>query len=184
MVIVSDNTATNVLIDLLGFDSLAARIKALGLAETKLRRHMADVAAARRGDENVSTPAEIVRLLAALWKGEDLSASSRDQALALLKKPKASRLRLGLPPGVDAADKPGELEGVRVDAGIVFAKNRPFIICVMTTFLSNEREGEEAIVAMTRASYEYFSRLGAGGRYGRQIGDAGYRLMYKALSRK
>jgi beta-lactamase class A len=170
MVIVSDNTATNVLIDLLGMDKIAARMTALGLPATKLRRRMIDLAAARRGDENVSTPAEIVRLLEIIAKGEGLSASSRDQAIALLKKPKASRLRRALPPGIDTADKPGELEGVRVDAGIVYARNRPYIICVMTTYLVDETEGEAAIVELAKAAYEYFSRLGSGGAYGRQIG--------------
>ena len=170
MVIVSDNTATNVLIDLLGLDKIASRMSALGLSETKLRRRMMDLAAARRGDENVSTPAEIVRLLEIIWKGEGLSATGRDEAIALLKKPKVSRLRAGLPSTVDAADKPGELEGVRVDAGLVFAGNRPYILCVMTTYLNNEMEGETAIVELAKAAYEYFSRLGSGGAYGRQIG--------------
>ena len=80
------------------------------------------------------------------------------------------RLRRGLPPGIEAADKPGELEGVRVDAGIVYAKNRPYILCVMTTYLKSEGEGERAIEEMSRATYEYFSRLGAGLQYGRQVG--------------
>ncbi len=170
MVIVSDNTATNVLIDLLGMDRIAARMTALGLTGTRLRRHMADVAAARRGDENVSTPAELVALLEAFVKGTGLSASSRDEALALLKKPKASRLRRSLSSGVEAADKPGELEGVRVDAGVVFAKNRPYIFCAMTTYLKDEAEGERAIEDASRAAYDYFSRLGAGLQYGRQVG--------------
>ena len=170
MVIVSDNTATNVLIDVLGIDKIAARISALGLSETKLRRHMMDLAAARRGDENVSTPDEIVRLLEIIWKGEGLSAAGRDEALTLLKKPKISRLRAGLPPAVDAADKPGELEGVRVDAGVVFARNRPYIVCAMTTYLKNDTDGERANEDVSRAAYEYFSRIGEGLQYGRQIG--------------
>jgi hypothetical protein len=66
------------------------------------------------------------------------------------------------------ADKPGELEGVRVDAGIVYAKNRPFVLCVMTTFLKDEGEGERAIQEMSRAAYEYFSRL-ADGPLGRKV---------------
>ncbi|PYR55344.1 MAG: serine hydrolase [Acidobacteria bacterium] len=170
MVMLSDNTATNVLIDLTGMDNVTRRMAGLGLSATKLRRRMIDLAAAKRGDENVSTPADIVRLLEALSKGEGLTSSSRDEALALLKKPKASRLRKGLPPGIEAADKPGELEGVRVDAGIVFAKNRPYILCVMTTYLKDEAEGERAIEDASRAAYDYFSRLGAGLQYGRQIG--------------
>ena len=134
-------------------------MQGLGLPGTKLRRHMMDTAAARRGDENVSTPDEIARLLQAM----------PPEGIELLKKPKESRLRRGLPPGVATADKPGELDGVRVDAGIVYAKNRPYIFCVMTTFLRSETEGERAIEEIARAAYEYFSRLGAG-PIGRRIG--------------
>jgi len=168
MVMLSDNTATNVLIDLVGAGSVTQRMAGLGLGATKLRRRMMDLEAARRGDENVSTPAEVVRLLQILHTGNGLTPASRDQALDLLKKTKISRLRAGLPPGVEAADKPGELEGVRVDAGIVFAKNRPYALCMMTTYLKSEEEGEHAIVDISRAVYEYFSRLGAGGVYGRR----------------
>ena len=169
MVTLSDNTATNVLIDRVGMDKVTARMSTLGLGATKLRRRMSDLAAARRGNENVSTPAEIVRLLEVLNKGEGLTPASHDAAIALLKKKKENRLRRGLPPGVEAADKSGELEGVRVDAGIVFAKNRPYIVCVMTTYLKSEAEGERAIEEISRATYEYFSRVGAGGLFGRQI---------------
>jgi len=163
MVTLSDNTATNVLIDRLGMERIAARMQALGLSGTKLRRHMMDTAAARRGDENVSTPDELARLLKVMNDG-------MPQAIELLKKPKDNRLRKGLPEGVQSADKSGELEGVRVDAGIVFAKNRPYVLSVMTTFLKDEAEGERAIEAISRAAYEYFSRLGAGGALGRLNG--------------
>ena len=159
MVRLSDNTATNILIDRLGMEKIAQRMQTHGLTATRLRRHMMDTAAARRGDENVSTPAELARLIEALNKMPD--------AIALLKKSKESRLRRGLPPDVEAADKPGELEGVRVDAGIVFAKNRPYLLAVMTAFLKDETEGERAIEDLSRAAYEYFSRLGAGGAVGR-----------------
>jgi beta-lactamase class A len=143
-------------------DRIATRMQGLGLAQTKLRRHMMDAAAARRGDENVSTPDELVRLLKAM-------NDNMPKAIELLKKPKENRLRKGLPEGVASADKSGELEGVRVDAGIVFAKNRPYALCVMTTFLKSEAEGEQAIVEISRAAYEYFSRLGAGGALGRRL---------------
>ena len=160
MVTLSDNTATNVLIDRLGMDAIARRMQGLGLGATKLRRHMMDTAAARRGDENVSSPDDIARLLQAM----------PPEGIELLKKPKDSRLRKGLPPDVATADKPGELDGVRVDAGIVYAKNRPFVFCVMTTFLKDEAEGERAIEEIARAAYEYYSRLG-GGPLGRRLGN-------------
>ena len=163
MVTLSDNTATNVLIDRLGLARIAARMQGLGLNATKLRRRMMDTAAARRGDENVSTPDELARLLKAMNDG-------MPAAIDLLKKPKENRLRRGLPEGVASADKSGELEGVRVDAGIVFAKNRPYVLSVMTTFLKDEGEGERAITDISRVAYEYFSRLGVGGSLGRLNG--------------
>ena len=142
-------------------DNVARRMRGLGLSGTKLRRHMMDTAAAGRGDENVSTPDEVVRLLQAIQKS--------DSAVDLLKKSKESRLRKGLPPGVATADKPGELDGVRVDAGIVFARNRPYVFSVMSTFLRDEGEGERAIEEMSRVTYEYFTRL-ADAPLGRRIG--------------
>jgi beta-lactamase class A len=170
MVTLSDNTATNVLIDRLGIDNVARRMQALGLPGTKLRRHMMDTAAALRGDENVSTPDEIARLLDVMnGGGRAGEGRGMPEAIALLKKPKDNRLRKGLPEGVAAADKSGELDGVRVDAGVVYAKNRPYVFCVMTTFLKDEAEGERAIVEMSRAAYEYFSRLGDG-PLGRRFG--------------
>jgi beta-lactamase class A len=171
MVTLSDNTATNVLIDRLGMDAINARTQTLGLKSTKLRRHMMDTTAARRGDENVSSPDDLVRLLQAMAGAHaaDNDYGRMAAAVTLLELPKESRLRRGIPDGVQVADKPGELDGVRADAGIVFVKNRPYAFVVMTTFLKNESEGERAIEEMSRSSYQYFSRLGASGPEGRRF---------------
>jgi len=59
MVAVSDNAAANILIDRVGKDNVNATLRALGLSKTMLRRKMVDIAAARRGDENVATPEEM-----------------------------------------------------------------------------------------------------------------------------
>src|SRR5207237_4487309 len=68
MVAVSDNAAANILIDRVGRENVNAMLRDLGLAKTMLRRKMMDVAAARRGEENISTPQEMVRLLEAIYK--------------------------------------------------------------------------------------------------------------------
>src|SRR5436190_12778613 len=73
MVAVSDNAAANILIDRVGKDNVNAMLHGLGLSKTKLRRKMIDIAAARRGDENVATPQEMARLLEAIYKGKALS---------------------------------------------------------------------------------------------------------------
>jgi len=172
MVMLSDNTATNVLIRTLGMDAINARMRGLGLANTRLRRLMLDLEAARRGEENVSTAAELTRLLEAFYKGDGLKPASRDEAIAVLKVDKGAPtpIQRGVPDGVEVACKPGELEGVRVDAGIVFAKNRPYIFSMMTSYLENDERGAAMIEEASRLAYQYFFRLGAGTDYGRLIG--------------
>ncbi len=64
----SDNEATNLLIGRLGLDAVNRRLDGLGLTATRLRRRMMDLEAARRGDENVSTPAELRALAEAVYE--------------------------------------------------------------------------------------------------------------------
>lgn len=169
MVVLSDNTATNVLIDVVGMSNVTARMAALGLTDTKLRRKMIDLAAARRGDENVSTPSQIARLLEMLYRGEGLKPESQEGLLAILKKSKATPMRRGIPPGIAVANKPGTLEGVEVDAGIVYLPGRPYILSVMTTYLTRNAAGEAAIASASQAAFEYFARLAKSSEYGRAI---------------
>src|SRR5207237_8047013 len=70
MVAVSDNPAANILIDRVGSDNVNAMLRGLGLTKTMLRRKMMDFAAAKRGEENVSTPQEMARFLEAIYKGK------------------------------------------------------------------------------------------------------------------
>lgn len=169
MIVLSDNTATNVLIDVLGMGAVTRRMASLGLTHTRLRRKMIDLDAARRGDENVSTPAELARLLAVIYRGEGLSERSREALATILRKPKGSPMRSAIPDEVGVANKPGTLEGVEVDAGIVFVKGRPYAQAMMTTYLKDNAAGEAAIRTASRAAFEYFNRLASSSEYGRAI---------------
>jgi beta-lactamase class A len=175
MVAVSDNSATNVLIDRVGMDSVNKLLDGLGLKQTRLRRKMMDLKAAREGRENVSTPREMMQLFEALYRGKVLNKALTEDFFKVLSTHKDSALLRGLPEGVRAATKPGALEGVRNDSGIVYAPNRPFVLCVMGTYLRNERAGEKAIGDVAAAAYTLFDRLGRASPYGRVIsaGTAG-----------
>lgn len=169
MAVLSDNSATNILIERLGMDNINAGIARLGLKETKLRRHMIDLDAARRGNENVSTPREMLALLETVQSGRALDAAHTQEFLRILRLPKESEFNRALPPGVAIADKPGSLEGVRCDSGIVEIAGRRFIFCVMTTYLKHDEDGERAIEAAARAAFAYFDRLDRSSPYGRTI---------------
>ena len=169
MVVLSDNTATNILIDRVGMENVNAEIARLGLKETKLRRHMIDLEAAKRGDENVSTPREMLMLLEKIRGGSVLDAAHTQEYFRLLKLPKQSEFHNALPENVPIADKPGVLEAVRCDSGIIDIPGHPFILAVMTTYNADDRAGERAIEGIAKLAYSYFSRLSRASSYGRII---------------
>ena len=115
MIIVSDNTATNLCIDLAGMDGTNALLRQLGLTQTLLRRKMQDSEAVRRGDENVSTPVECATMLEHLYRGRPTTTVA-EQCLTILKKPNRGPIQRALP-GLTAASKPGGMPRVRCDAG-------------------------------------------------------------------
>jgi len=167
MVAVSDNAAANILIDRIGRENVNAMLRGLGLAKTMLRRKMMDVAAARRGEENIATPQEIVRLLEAVYKGKALNKELTAAFIKQLSTLKESYIPRELPAGVQVANKPGNLEGVRTDSGIVFVKNRPFAMSVMTAYDRDERAAEHAISEIALNAYHYFEMRGKTSDYGR-----------------
>jgi len=168
MVTASDNAATNVLIDRVGMENVNATLRSLDLTRTTLRRKMMDIAAAKRGDENVSTPQEMARLLEAIYKGKALNKELTESMIKQLKAlKKDSWLSTDLPLDVEIADKPGSLEGIRTDSGIIFAKNRPFVISVMTSFVRDEPVAERAIGRIALEAFRYFEMRGTTSQYGR-----------------
>jgi beta-lactamase class A len=169
MVAVSDNSATNVLIDRVGMENVNTFLSAQGLRETKLRRKMMDLKAAAEGRENVSTPNEMARLLEALYRGEILNKEMTADFFKVLSTHKDSFIPRNLPEGLKIANKPGELEGVRNDSGVILLDKRPYILCVMTTYLRRERDGEEAISNISLAAWRMFERLARASEYGRVI---------------
>jgi beta-lactamase class A len=169
MVAVSDNSATNVLIDRVGMENVNAFLDSLGLTRTRLRRKMMDLKAATEGRENVSTPAEMMALLETLYRGKVLNKEMTDDFFKVLSTHKDSWIPRDLPDDLKIANKPGALEGVRNDSGVVFVEKRPYILCVMTTYLRRERDGEEAISRISLAAWRTFDRMARASEYGRVI---------------
>jgi len=169
MVAVSDNSATNVLIDRVGMDNVNAFLDSRGLHNTRLRRKMMDVKAAAEGRENISTPGEMASLLEVLYRGQILNKELTEDFFKVLSTHKDSFIPRDLPEGLKIANKPGELEGVRNDSGLIFLDKRPYILCVMTTYLHRERDGEEAISSISLAAWRMFDRLARASEYGRVV---------------
>ncbi len=159
MIVLSDNTATNILIDRVGMASVNNTLERLGLAQTRLQRRMMDTAAQRANRENLSTPQQMATLLELLHGGKLLDAAHTAAAIEILSYRKNSPLRRGLPESVALADKPGGIDGVRCDSGIVLLAGRPYVISVMTTYAGDGEAAERAISDVSRRVFAYFERL-------------------------
>jgi beta-lactamase class A len=170
MMSLSDNAATNILIDEVTMTAVNARMDALGLGKTRLRRRMIDIAAARRGEENVSTPLEMVRLVEAIADPTGLSKALAEDLRAVVGIAKDSPFRAPLPEGLVILDKPGSLEGVRTATGLVALKHRPYAAAIMTTALQRDSDGDPAIREISRLVYETFERLDRASPEGRLLG--------------
>lgn len=169
MIVVSDNTATNMMIDLVGMERVNATMQDLDLDATRLQRKMMDTGAWQQNRENLSTPNEAARLLAQLYRGDILHRQSCDEILRILSIPKSGRIRAGLPDNIRVAHKTGSVGGVVVDNGIVYVENRPFVVAVMTNWVTDPDAAERMIAEIARVGYAYFSRLGSGNDYGHTL---------------
>ena len=134
MMVVSDNTATNQLIDLLGLDAINQFIQTAGLQHTALRRKMMDSEAQKAGRDNTSSARDLCCLMLWLQQAGHLSPAMQSHALNLMatERPQAL-LAAALPEGVQACNKVGQLANLRNDVGIFRCGDSALILAAMAT---------------------------------------------------
>ncbi len=166
MIVLSDNTATNLLLDRIGLDAVNAFLRRQGLEQTRLQRRMMDTEAEHNGRENLATPREMALLLERLYRSQILDGRHTELALRILEADKATPLRAGIPAGIAVADKPGALSGVRCDSGLVLLADEPYVVAIMTTYNRDDAAAEQLITNISRLLFEFYSRLAASNAYG------------------
>src|SRR5690625_2596729 len=125
MVTISDNTATNMVIDRLGWNVIANSLDEMGLARTRLRRHMMDAEAIASGVDNLTTARELALLFDRLGTTELLPPPLHSAALDILGRQQFNdRMPAYLDDDVQCLHKPGELAGRRHDAGVLRISGR------------------------------------------------------------
>lgn len=136
MIILSDNYATNILIDRCEIENINNFIKKNNLTNTILNRKMFDAEGASKGLENYTSAEDMGILLEKIYNGTLVSKKASAKILEVLKNQRLNgKIPFFLsssPNKVQIAHKTGEDTNITHDVGIVFAKE-PFIIC----FLSN-----------------------------------------------
>jgi beta-lactamase class A len=145
MIVLSDNTATNLILDRIGGDTVNDYIDAIGLRATRVNRKIRGDGPAlkeasgwtRAGtvEENrkygigVSTPREMVQLLGMLNEGRIVSAEASKDVIEIMKK-QQDKDGIGRHADVDVASKSGALDALRSDVGLVFTTPGPLAIAI------------------------------------------------------
>lgn len=169
MIAVSDNMATNILIDRVGMQDVNATMERLGFGSIRLRRRMMQQEQSARGNENVATPADAAALMARILRcdlpmGEDECARMQ----AILAIPHAGPIEDGTPGESRRLHKSGSITGVRTSWGVVDLEGRPYALAVMGNYGDTERISED-IEAVAALSHWYFSRLAGATAYGTRV---------------
>ena len=140
MILISDNTACNIMIDLLGMDNINCHIANLGCTRTILNRRLFDTRPEVRGKENMFSLSEAADFFRKMYKGELVSPEASREMCALLQNQQYTYKMPFFIRQIPIAHKTGEDTGIENDVGIVFS-NKPFIFC----FASNEADEPGAV---------------------------------------
>ncbi|MFH0732879.1 MAG: serine hydrolase [Candidatus Omnitrophota bacterium] len=161
MIYDSDNTATNILTNLLGIDYLNSTFRAFGLRNTDLSRKIADYHLRDKGIENYTTAEDMALLLDKIYRRSLDNKSISDQCISMLKLTRLNdRIPKYLPVDITIAHKTGLEKEVCHDAGIVFTRKGDFIIVVLTKHTnSNSAPSKEFIARISSYVYKYFEQL-------------------------
>jgi len=167
MVVYSDNTATNVLIDALGMDAINALSVGLGAPDTRLQRKMIRPEESARGNENLSTPRDAARIMERIAACDlPMGAAGCSRVREILEIPKGGPVRSPVPSSIPMAFKPGGITGVATVWALVDLPDRPYALSVMSNYGGN---GGAVIEAVSATAYDYFSRLSGVTEYGTRV---------------
>ena len=167
MIVYSDNTATNVLIDELGMEAINALSMSLGASNTKLQRKMIQPEESARGNENLSTPRDAVRIMERIARCDlPMSKGSCARVREILEIYKGGPIRTPIPRAIPVAFKPGGITGVATVWALVGMPDRPYVLSVMSNYGGN---GGAVVEAVSDAAYQYFSRLSGVTDYGTRV---------------
>lgn len=161
MIIVSDNTATNVLIDLMGVEAINAAFQEIGLKRTKLNRKMMDFAAISQGLDNQTTPEEIIYCLKLVNKyNGHFGINGINTAKEILKY---QQFREKLPALVDenkiiVFNKTGELSNVEHDCAIFDFQGRIGYVAVLMDRLNDQEAAKQTIRKIGKHISDFFIR--------------------------
>ncbi len=154
MMTISDNTATNLIIERLGGKlALNERFRTWGLKVTAINNRLPDLEG-----KNVSTASELARTMAAIERGKIVSDAARSQMLQMMSKTsRNTMLPQGLGKDAKIAHKTGDIGNAIADVGsIALPSGKIYIAAVLVERPHNDPAGPELVRKMSKIAYQHF----------------------------
>ncbi len=153
MIVISDNTASNMLLDVVGMDEVNAFSRSVGLSDTVIgRKFMIDPKA--KFSKNFTSVRDMVKLLSKLYHKEILSPEGCQEAIDIMSRQQyKEKIPLLLPKKMKIANKTGEITGVRHDVAIVFY-DTPYVLCFLTEELPDVVKADRLIAELSLMFFE------------------------------
>lgn len=154
MITTSSNLATNLLVEVIGVNTIQLSLDELELDGMRILRGVEDQSAFEAGLNNEVTANGLLKLLRVI---ADLRAFSVDASEQMLEIMHDQRIRSGIPAGLPkaarVAHKTGNISTVHHDAGIVYLENRkPYVLVILTRFKAEQGRGR-AVAEVSRDIY-------------------------------
>jgi len=155
MIVRSDNTATNMIVDRLGGPTYVnAQFERWGLQQTALREPLPDL-----GGRNSTSPRDLILLLDQIERGHLLSPASRLQAYAILERTRVrTLLNPGLAPTARIFHKTGDIGKMVGDAGIILMPDgRRYLAAALVERPHNDRRANQLIARLSQHYYHFMA---------------------------
>ena len=179
MINLSDNTATNLCIDIAGQDDVNKMLEDYEFKSMRLNRKMQDYTAIKEGRENLSSVKEMNLILEMLDSSNAIKPEVAKKVLNILSLNKSTPISQPLPENIIVAGKTGGMPGVRCETAIIYLTNRKYILTVMTSYGGNgsspskqstaEHNGSDLISEISLQTYKYFNVLDQSSKFGQGL---------------
>ncbi|MGF7057571.1 serine hydrolase [Brassicibacter mesophilus] len=157
MIITSDNTATNVLINLLGYENINHMARTLGLTNTVLKRKMMDFEAAKLGRQNETSAIDMAQIMESIYSKSILTPELCEIMIDILSRQKHNdMLPRYITEEIVIAHKPGELDRLNHDVGIFYLDNVHYMLGVFVTDVQHNLEAKRIIGRISKIVYDYY----------------------------
>lgn len=144
MLIQSDNTAANKLIDIVGIDNINKDIENQGLKNTKLNRKTSDERAANVGIENITSALDLTKIWRHLYKGSYLNKKNSTMLIDILQRQQIkNKLALYIPDDLkyEISSKSGDKSSVENDTALIHITKGTFTFTVLSMGIPNSVYG-------------------------------------------